>query len=66
MGHPNIDSLRQADEAMERGDIETFFSFYTEDVITTSASGTSHPPLMAPVRPAESGPTRPIRWVSAR
>lgn len=33
MAHPNADVLRLADEAMLRGDIEQFFSYYTEDVI---------------------------------
>jgi hypothetical protein len=26
MAHPNVDVMRQADEAMTRGDIEGFFS----------------------------------------
>ncbi len=33
MAHPNADILRRADEAMERGDIEGFFSHYTDDVV---------------------------------
>ncbi|MCA1706524.1 MAG: nuclear transport factor 2 family protein [Actinobacteria bacterium] len=33
MAHPNAEVLRQADEAMERGDIERFFSHYTDDVV---------------------------------
>ena len=33
MAHPNAEVLRRADEAMERGDIEGFFSHYTEDVV---------------------------------
>lgn len=32
MAHPNAEVLRRADEAMESGDIEGFFSHYTEDV----------------------------------
>lgn len=32
MPHPNADLLRRADEAMERGDMEEFFSYYTDDV----------------------------------
>ncbi len=32
MAHPNAEILRRADEAMERGDIEGFFSYYTDDV----------------------------------
>ena len=30
--HPNAEVLRKTDEAMERGDLEEFFSYYTEDV----------------------------------
>lgn len=33
MEHPNAAILRRADEAMERGDIEGFFSHYTDDVV---------------------------------
>ena len=33
MAHPNAEVLRSADEAMLRGDIEQFFSYYTDDVI---------------------------------
>ena len=33
MDHPNVEVMRLADEAMARGDIEGFFSFYTEDVV---------------------------------
>lgn len=33
MEHPNAAILRRADEAMERGDIEGFFSYYTDDVV---------------------------------
>ena len=33
MAHPNADVLRMADEAMERGDIEGFFSYYTDDIV---------------------------------
>lgn len=33
MAHPNAEVLRRADEAMERGDIEGFFSHYTDDVV---------------------------------
>ena len=32
--HPNAEVLRKTDEAMERGDLEEFFSYYTEDVAT--------------------------------
>ena len=33
MAHPNAEILRQADEAMERGDVDGFFSYYTDDVV---------------------------------
>ena len=33
MAHPNAEMLRLADEAMLRGDLEEFFSNYTDDVI---------------------------------
>ncbi|MGQ0521120.1 MAG: nuclear transport factor 2 family protein [Actinomycetota bacterium] len=33
MAHPNAEVLRQADEAMERGDVEAFLSYYTDDVV---------------------------------
>ncbi|HWC12207.1 MAG TPA: nuclear transport factor 2 family protein [Acidimicrobiales bacterium] len=33
MAHPNAEVLRRADEAMERGDIEGFFSHYSDDVV---------------------------------
>ncbi len=33
MAHPNAEVLRLADEAMTDGDIEKFFSYYTDDVI---------------------------------
>ena len=33
MEHPNAASLRRADEAMEQGDIEGFFSHYIDDVV---------------------------------
>lgn len=33
MGHPHAEVLRRADEAMIRGDIEAFFSYYTDDVV---------------------------------
>lgn len=33
MAHPNAEVLRLADEAMLRGDIEGFFSYYTDDVV---------------------------------
>lgn len=33
MPHPNAEVLRRADEAIERGDIEGFFSYYTDDVV---------------------------------
>ena len=32
MTHPNVEALRRNDEAMERGDLEEFFAFYSEDV----------------------------------
>jgi ketosteroid isomerase-like protein len=32
MEHPNVQVMRDADEAMSRGDIEGFFSHYTADV----------------------------------
>jgi ketosteroid isomerase-like protein len=34
MTHPNAEVLRQIDDAMERGDLDQFFSHYTEDVVT--------------------------------
>ena len=37
MAHPNAEILRQADEAMERGDIEGFFSHYADDVVVHAA-----------------------------
>lgn len=37
MAHPNAEILRQADEAMERGDIEGFLSHYSEDVVVHAA-----------------------------
>lgn len=33
MAHPNIDLMRQADEAMARGDIEEFFAYYADDAV---------------------------------
>ena len=33
MAHANAEVLRQADEAMSRGDIEAFLSYYTDDVV---------------------------------
>ncbi len=33
MEHPHAAVLRRADEAMERGDLEGFFSHYTDDVV---------------------------------
>jgi hypothetical protein len=33
MTHPNADLLRKNDEAMESGDLETFFGHYTDDVV---------------------------------
>jgi uncharacterized protein len=38
--HPNVEMLRGLDEAMLRGDMDTFFSGYTDDVATHLA-GTS-------------------------
>jgi ketosteroid isomerase-like protein len=37
MAHPNAEVLRLADEAMERGDIEEFFSYYADDVVVHTA-----------------------------
>lgn len=37
MGHPHAEVLRRADEAMIRGDIEEFFSYYTADVVVHAA-----------------------------
>ena len=37
MAHPNADVLRLADEAMLRGDIDEFLSYYTDDVIVHAA-----------------------------
>jgi ketosteroid isomerase-like protein len=31
--HPNTDVLRQLDEAMTRGDMETYFGLHTDDVV---------------------------------
>lgn len=39
MAHPNTEILRRADEAMQRGDIEGFFSHYTDDVVVHVAGG---------------------------
>ena len=33
MTHPNAEMLRKSDEAMEAGDLEKFFSYYTDDVV---------------------------------
>lgn len=33
MSHPNEEILRNSDEAMESGDIEKFFSYFTDDVV---------------------------------
>ncbi len=33
MTHPNVEILRQSDEAMAAGDIEKFFSCFTDDVV---------------------------------
>ncbi len=33
MSHPKVEILRKSDEAMERGDIEGFFSYFTDDVV---------------------------------
>ena len=33
MEHPNAAILRRADEAMEKGDLEGFFSHYADDVV---------------------------------
>ncbi len=33
MTHPNVEILRQSDEAMAAGDIEKFFSYFTDDVV---------------------------------
>jgi ketosteroid isomerase-like protein len=33
MAHPNIEVLRGSDEAMLAGDVERFFSFFTDDVV---------------------------------
>jgi ketosteroid isomerase-like protein len=32
MAHPHAEVLRAADEAMQSGDIERFFSYYTDDI----------------------------------
>jgi ketosteroid isomerase-like protein len=37
MAHQNAEVLRLADEAMESGDIEKFFSYYSEDVVVHAA-----------------------------
>src|SRR2546423_1782646 len=34
MAHPNVDTLRNLDEAMARGDFAAFFGYYTDDVKT--------------------------------
>jgi uncharacterized protein len=31
--HPNVETLRQLDQAMERGDMETYFGLHTDDVV---------------------------------
>ncbi len=33
MTHPNVEILRQSDEAMAAGDTEKFFSYFTDDVV---------------------------------
>ncbi len=33
MTHPNVEILRKSDEAMQSGDIERFFSYFTDDVV---------------------------------
>ena len=33
MAHPNVETLRRLDEAMSTGDMATFFSQYTDDVV---------------------------------
>lgn len=33
MSHPNIEVLRASDDAMLAGDVETFFSHFTDDVV---------------------------------
>ena len=33
MAHPNVEVLRNSDEAMARGDLEAFFSSFTDDVV---------------------------------
>jgi ketosteroid isomerase-like protein len=40
MAHPNVEVLRKIDEAMTSGDLEQFFSHYTEDVVV-HVGGTS-------------------------
>ncbi len=33
MAHPNVETLRRADEAMLKEDMETFFAQFTDDVV---------------------------------
>ena len=33
MAHPNVETLRLMDEAMARGDLETMFGAFTDDVV---------------------------------
>ena len=32
MAHPHVDTMRQIDEAMGKGDLGAFFGYYTDDV----------------------------------
>ncbi|MGA8207909.1 MAG: nuclear transport factor 2 family protein [Candidatus Dormiibacterota bacterium] len=33
MAHPNVDLLRRTDDAVAKGDFETYFAGYTDDVV---------------------------------
>jgi len=41
MGHANADVLRKSDEAMAGGDIEKFFSYFTDDVVVHIPGGSA-------------------------
>ena len=41
MTHPNVEILRKSDEAMEAGDVEAFFAYFTDDVVVHAAGQSS-------------------------
>ena len=59
MAHPNAEILRQADEAMERGDTEGFLSHYADDVVVHAAGSnrrrSSRVSVVATTRSTSSG-----------